>query len=325
MDLARILRPITKNMAERSYEELKLLDCSNIPKFSRIGTVCLDFFFFKYRLKTKTKRHISFYDAVSNRQIMDYIDAKIVQIKKKTLKSLSEQELLRLRYSVFQLYYGSVNQYKPTEAFSLYCKLQPKIGVLDFSAGWGGRCIAAMAYGVPYMGIDANTNLESSYNGLIKLCNPSTETKIVFAPSETVDFSKFKYDLVFTSPPYFMMEEYEKMPKYGSKSGFIEKFFRPVVRNAWKNLHSSGYMALNMPKEMYDAVKNDLPHVWKRFYLPVSTRHPTNAASGRAIGSVNSKERSETIYVWKKTEIIKNETKLTRKTTRKLTKKSYLD
>lgn len=322
MELARILRPITKDMAEKSYEELKLLDCSNIPKFSRIGTVCLDFFLFRHRLKTKTKRHISFYDAVKNKQIMNYIDSKIVQIKKKSLQNLSEQELLRLRYSVFQLYYGSVNQYKPTEAFRLYCKLKPQIGVLDFSAGWGGRCIAAMAFGVPYTGIDANTNLEASYNDLIKMCNPVTDTKIIFAPSETVDFSKFKYDLIFTSPPYFMMEEYEKMPQYGSKSGFIEKFFRPVVQNAWKHLHSSGYMALNMPKEMYDAIKNDLPHVWKRFYLPVSTRHPTNAASGRVIGSVNSKERSETIYVWKKTEITKNKT---RKTTRKLTKKSYLN
>jgi hypothetical protein len=97
-----------------------------------------------------------------------------------------------------------------------------------------------------------------------------------------------------------MMEEYEKMPQYGSREGFIEKFFRPVAQSAWKNLSSKGYMALNMPKEMYEAIKKDLPPIFKKMYLPVTTRHPTNAVSGRKIGEQDSAERTEIIYVWKK-------------------------
>jgi hypothetical protein len=177
---------------------------------------------------------------------------------------------------------------------------QPKHGVLDFSAGWGGRCLGAMAYGVPYIGIDANKNLEKSYRDMIKAVEPSANVKLYFKPSETVDFSKFKYDLIFTSPPYFMLEEYERMPTYGSKEGFLEKFFRPVVLSAWKNLHSPGYMALNMPKEMYDAVKDILPKLWKRMKLSIANRHPTNASKGDTIGAVDAKARSEGIYVWKK-------------------------
>ena len=182
----------------------------------------------------------------------------------------------------------------------IYCTLQPKIGVLDFSAGWGGRCLGAMAYGIPYIGIDVNKNMEVSYNEMVSTLDPSAEVQMIFKASETVDFSKFKYDLVFTSPPYFMLEEYEKMPEYGSKAGFLEKFFKPVVLSAWKNLKSPGHMALNMPKEMYDSIKGILPPMWKRLKLHVANRHPTNAATGKQIGSTDSKQRSEGIYIWKK-------------------------
>jgi len=213
---------------------------------------------------------------------------------------VTEDELLRKRYDIFQLYYGPINQFRPTEAKRLYCTLKPKHGVLDFSAGWGGRCLGAMAYGIPYVGIDANTGMKKTYETMIKTLNPSAKVTMLFQPSETVDFSAFTYDLVFTSPPYFTLEEYENMPEYGSKEGFLDKFFRPVVRNAWANLHRSGHMALNMPKEMYDAIKDSLPRVWKRIQMPISNRHPTNAVEGRRIGEKDSGGRSETIYVWKK-------------------------
>jgi len=300
MELAKILRPITKEKAVESYKELQSLDCTKSEKQSRIGTQMLDYFFLKHRLKAKTRRHISFFDAVKDKDLMSYIDTKIVKIKGLSISSLTKEEHLKQRYSVFQLYYGSINQYRPTEAKKLYCKLKPKIGILDFSAGWGGRCLAAMASEIPYTGIDANINLETSYKDMIALCSPVKDTKIIFKPSEEVDFSKIKYDLVFTSPPYFMIEEYEKMPQYGSKEGFIEKFFKPVVQSAWKYLHSPGYMALNMPKEMYDSVKKDLPTLWKRMYLPVASRHPTNAVHGRKIGSEDAPNREEVIYIWKK-------------------------
>jgi hypothetical protein len=57
-------------------------------------------------------------------------------------------------------------------------------------------------------------------------------------------------------------------------------------------------MALNMPHDMYMAVKDRLPKVSKRLTLPLHNRHPTNAAKGQALGI--EKERHELIYVWKK-------------------------
>jgi 16S rRNA G966 N2-methylase RsmD len=231
---------------------------------------------------------------------MKYLNEKSKKVRSKNFSQLTRKDKLRARYNLFQLYYGSINQFRPAEAKRLYCRLEPKVGILDFSAGWGGRCLAAIAYGVPYIGIDANTNLKKSYEQMINALDASTKVHLLFQPSETVDFSKYKYDLVFTSPPYFMIEEYEKMPQYGSKEGFLDKFFRPVVTNVWKNLQSPGYMALNMPKEMYDSVKDLLPPLHKRLRLPVMSRHPTNAAKRRQIGETEQGARSEGIYVWKK-------------------------
>jgi hypothetical protein len=300
MEVSKRLRSITKEQAIQSFKDLSALKCADIGKQSRVGLRCLDYFFLHHRLKAKTKRHISFIDALKDKDILDYITAKVESVKGVSVDNLSEDDLLRKRYDIFQLYYGTINQFRPTEAKRLYCTVEPKKGVLDFSAGWGGRCLGAMAYGIPYIGIDANVHMKSSYERMIHTLNPANKVTMIFKPSETVDFSTFTYDLVFTSPPYFTLEEYENMPEYGSKEGFLEKFFRPVVLNAWKYLDRSGYMALNMPKEMYDAVKGILPRIWKRIQMPISNRHPTDAVEGRAIGEKDSKARSETIYVWKK-------------------------
>jgi hypothetical protein len=302
MEVARQLRPLTLEDAQTSWEKLKDFDCSDAAKerFSRIGLDCLDYFFLHHRIKAKTKRHISFHQALKDKEIMDYVDSKISKIKDKNPIFLSKEELLRQRYSVFQLYYGTINQFRPTEVKRLLCVLKPTVGVLDFSAGWGGRCLGTMAYGLPYIGIDANTNMKSSYTKMIKFVNPEKPVQMFFQPSETVDFSKFNYDLIFTSPPYFMLEEYERMPQYGSEQGFLNKFFKPVVQNAWKHLKPGGHMALNMPKAMYDGVKHLLPPLTKRLRLPISGRHPSNAAAGRAIGEKDTATRTEGIYVWKK-------------------------
>ena len=298
MELAKRLRPLSQEDAQRSFEELKAVGCSKTDTFSQKGNKCLDYFFLGHRLKAKTKMHISFAEAAKDPKIIAYLNEKIKKIKKDYPKE--PDALLRQQYNVFQLYYGTINQFRPTEALRVYCTLKPQHGILDFSAGWGGRSLAAMAAGIPYTGIDANTNLESSYKKMIEFVKPTAPVKMIFKPSETVDFSKFNYDLVFTSPPYFTLEEYEKMPAYGSEQGFLDVFFKPVVANAWKHLKTPGYLALNMPKEMYDAIKDQLPPLHKRMKLPVKNRHPTNAARGAALGTHNSGAKSEGIYIWRK-------------------------
>jgi len=310
MELAKRLRSITLDEAKESYKVLTDQPCKK-PGLDRVGIKALDYFFLHHRLKAKTK-HISFFEAMKDPAIVEKLSELVVKYKKKALTNFEDpDDLLRQQYSVFQLYYGTINQFRPSVARWVYCTLGVKKGILDFSAGWGGRCLAAMSMDLPYVGCDANTKLESTYKQMIKTYKPDADVKLFFQPSETVDFSKFSYDLIFTSPPYFMIEEYEKMPAYKSKEGFLEKFFIPVIQNSWKYLAKGGHMALNMPHDMYMAIKDMLPKVAKRLTLPLHNRHPTNAKQGRTLGTET--ERHELIYVWKKTSATQTR-KLKRKT-----------
>jgi DNA modification methylase len=156
-----------------------------------------------------------------------------------------------------------------------------------------------MSLGIPYYGFDANKKLEKGYTDMIRMLDPDAPVKMTFKPSETADFSKLKYDLVFTSPPYFMLEEYEGMPAYEKEQGFLDTFFVPVLKKAWAGLTVGGHMALNMPADMYEPVKKCLPRLHKTIKMPIMDRRAEEAAKGEDV-AVGSREKFEYIYVWKK-------------------------
>lgn len=300
MELAKKVRGITKQEAVASYQTL--CETSVGPQGenmrSRAGLDALDYYFLGHRLKAKTKRHVSFYDAMRDPDLIEKLTELVVRYKKKPLSDYDETGLLKAQYQVFQLYYGTINQFRPVVARWIYQRFSPRVGILDISAGWGGRALAAMSLGIPYIGVDANEKLKPAYECMKEL-EPGAKVRMIFRPSEDVSFANMSYDLVFTSPPYFMLEEYEKMPAYGSKQGFIDRFLIPVVMKAWTHL-LPGYMALNMPEEMYEAVRPHLPKIKERLALPLSNRHPVNTAKGQALGKEDT-ERHEWIYIWKKT------------------------
>lgn len=306
VELAKQLRDHTKEDIIESYEELKSATPASPPQAQtvkndrRMGLPTLDYFFLHHRIKAKTRSHLSFYDAMKDPAKKKHLTELVVRYKKKPLQDYDKQGLLKAQYQVFQLYYGTINQFRPIVAKWVYLHFKPK-GILDFSAGWGGRALAAMSLGIPYIGIDANARLAPAYRQMIQILDPTASVELHFQPAETVDFSQFhgKYDLIFTSPPYFMIEEYEKMPAYKTKEGFLQKFFIPTVLAAWKYLPRRGHMALNMPEEMYDAVKDHLPKRIGAIKMPLSNRHPTNASKKQTLGQTDT-ERFELIYVWKK-------------------------
>ena len=89
--------------------------------------------------------------------------------------------------------------------------------VLDFTAGWGARMVAAIAGEIDYIGIDSNVNLKPGYQRILDALKPfkKSKVKLFFKKAEEVDFSKLpRYDLVFTSPPYEYLEVYESMKNY---------------------------------------------------------------------------------------------------------------
>jgi hypothetical protein len=234
---------------------------------SRDGLRLLDTYFKEARHKTITKGW-SWYSIQQNEERMEFLRQKSIQYRESA-------------YKVFQLWYGTVNQFRPAIAKYIYTRYQPTC-ILDISAGWGGRCLAAIQMGIPYIGIDSNTNLKPCYDALLQ--DHPGNVIMHYQPSETFDFTSIQYDMIFTSPPYFMLERYENMPKYKSKQDFLDTFFLPVIRMAWENLKEGGTMVLNMPCEMYNALEMEATEILQ---MPIASRF-------------GGKLRSENIYVWRK-------------------------
>jgi DNA modification methylase len=85
--------------------------------------------------------------------------------------------------------------------------------VLDPYAGWGDRCLAAMALDIEYIGIDSNKNLSNCFAGLINTFPHTSLVKFISGKCEdhinTIDTNQI--DLIFSSPPFWdnrMVEMY---------------------------------------------------------------------------------------------------------------------
>ena len=295
-DVATAIKDITLQEARADFAALKAVPCLEINQAAKIGNAVMDHYFFKHRLAAKTKRSISYYEWIKTdwkRNESEYRFYKFNLAQGKTPE--------KARYAVFRLYYGAIHGFKPLIAKWMYCTYQPRTAVLDFSAGWGGRCLGAMALGIPYIGIDTNVDLRPVYERMVKELDSNSNVTMRFQDAAATDFSKFKYDMVFTSPPYFKtvkpIEGYAHMPHYADRADFNARFLFLVVRSTYANLSRGGTYALNIPDDMYDEIKASgiLPprlHAKHRLFL-----QPRFAKGNPNHPDVQYKEH---IYVWKK-------------------------
>ena len=130
--------------------------------------------------------------------------------------SYATGNLFHAYQSAIALQWATLSSMRPAAALHFYRKYNAT-RVLDFTAGWGSRMVAAMAGNINYIGIDSNKSLKPGYSKIKSALQPhsTSEVKLFFKPAEDVNFSKLpRYDMVFTSPPYEYLELYEHMKNY---------------------------------------------------------------------------------------------------------------
>ena len=304
-DVAAAIKDISLAQARADFAALKAVPCADINQAAKVGNAVMDHYFFRHRLAAKTKRAVSYYEWIKTDWKRNEAELRLYKFNLAQGKTPE-----KARYGVFRLYYGAIHGFKPLIAKWLYCTYKPRTAVLDFSAGWGGRCLGAMALGIPYIGIDTNTDLRPAYERMVKELedpdpNPKTNSNpkvtMRFQDAAATDFSRFKYDMVFTSPPYFKtvrpIEGYAHMPHYADRADFNARFLFPVIRATYSTLARGGTYALNIPDDMHDEIRaaGILPprlHAKHRLFL-----QPRFAKGNPNHPDV---QYTEHIYVWKK-------------------------
>jgi hypothetical protein len=101
------------------------------------------------------------------------------------------------------------SQFRPSTAKAVYDYFGA-VDVLDFSSGWGDRLCGFLASDAKsYVGIDPNERLFNNYTRMIDDFNvPNKKVEMFNCCAEKAMLTKRKFDLVFTSPPYFNIERY---------------------------------------------------------------------------------------------------------------------
>ena len=267
----------------------------------RVGNNIVDFFTFKERLETRGKYNIHFYDFVKN--IEEFKKKKFIQNMFTYYSTVKNARGLKNEYIVMKEVYNicisAINIFRPLMAVEIYAKFKPSV-VLDPCAGWGGRAVGAAVCGnIQYFGIDVNHSLKIPYQNMCnflnsKINNEKTDNtqkiNLTIADATTFDYSQIepKYDMVFTSPPYYFIEKYSHNKAYNnSKDEMDEQFYVPLFSNTYLHLLPGGYMALNVNREIYE-------RVCVRLFGPA---HQTMSCKK----SKRQNDYREMIYIWTKT------------------------
>jgi hypothetical protein len=173
------------------------------------------------------------------------------------IKNKNEITILGLREQLWKMGF-ECNAFKASLAITIYTLFKAK-RILDFSSGWGDRLLAAIAYNAErYLGYDPNPNLQNGYNEMIELFVADNKKKyeIIAEPFETSPFIQEKFDLVFTSPPYFDFEMYipsdqsicknQSIMNYPKFNDWMIHFLFTSLHKCWQQLIMNGNMVIHL-------------------------------------------------------------------------------
>jgi len=188
--------------------------------------------------------------------------------------------------------YSLIQRKKCSEKSGQECTLYPyPIGLkvlemfkpkkwLDPTAGWGDRLRCAITYGCEYLGIDSNPEMLSAYEKIIHDKN-GTNVQVKIGKFQDISI-KGKYDLVFTSPPFFTKEKYHNMTEWKDVQDFLKEFLQPLFDKSVLHLKKGGHIVLYIEDKgtepFIDLMKGyveELPLVYEgAFYYEAQTPRP---------------------------------------------------
>ena len=155
--------------------------------------------------------------------------------------------------------------------------------ILDPCHGWGGRLVGALLAGArSYTGVDpspeAHRGVERIKDAYLPYCQDATRrVELIEKPFEDCSFEAESFDFALTSPPYFDVETYAgedtSSRRYSQYPLWVEKFYRPLIKNTHKYLRPGGVFALQVGGQKYPLIK-DGSEIAKAVGFSVEVRSP---------------------------------------------------
>jgi len=135
--------------------------------------------------------------------------------------------------------------------------------VWDPSIGFSARLLgfAAVCEGGTYIGTDPATMMFTDAMRLGQELKDRIIIDIRQVGSELVKIEKESLDLVYTSPPYFSLEQYVDEPgqcwrDYPDIDSWTKQYLFPTFQTAFDSLKSERYMVINISNNLSDIIEN---------------------------------------------------------------------
>ena len=262
--IAAQIKEITPKMVDMEMDKLIEIgkNADTISPRSRIGNNVVDFFTFPQRLETRGKYNTNFFEFLQN--IEEFKKKKFIQTMLNYYANVKNKNKTKNDFVVYKEVYNicisAINIMRPLNCMEIYTKYKAK-KVLNFCAGWGGSTVAASALQLDtHYGIEINSALKNPYEKMVAYLatKSSTKNEIYIGDALEFDYTKIKYDTVFSSPPYYFIEKYANNAIYKSKQEMDDKFYKPLFLKTYQGLQKNGYYIINICKEIYDNVLREL-------------------------------------------------------------------
>jgi len=180
------------------------------------------------------------------------------------LKTLQQYKVLNIKTIQDTIFFSTklCNNFPIVPAITILKHFKAKRW-LDISAGWGDRLIAAILCKLKlYVAADPNLDLHPCYDKIIKtFVAPDKQKNYIiykngFIEAPLPDIKDVKFDLVFSSPPFFTLEKYSNykensITQFKSEKEWCDNFFVKSLIKAYNHLKKNGTMILYMAAHGY--------------------------------------------------------------------------
>lgn len=146
----------------------------------------------------------------------------------------------------------TVSNFRPSVARWIYDKYSGEGYVFDPCMGFGGRLLGAISSPrvKKYVGVEPSTKTMIGLEKMTKNLDHEKKIKLNHGCAENVILDE-KFDLSFTSPPYFNTEKYsdestQSYKKFLKYEDWLNGFLEPMIDNSIRMLKDSGYFIINI-------------------------------------------------------------------------------